>query len=687
MLKRLRGAVVVCLGIGVVVSMAGFAQSTAPGAVTEERVRAEADAGANWLVGGRTFEQQHFSPLKQITDQNVAGLGLAWSLDIDSAMGMAAEPIVVDGVIYVSAPFSRVYAMDAATGRVLWFVRPTVHIERIRNSALARTNRGVAVWGGKVYVGTGDCRLLAMDAKTGKQLWDVPACDGRQTGITAAPTVGAGKVYIGYNGSDSGARGSIAAFDAESGKEVWRFWTVPGDPAKGFESKALEMAAKTWSGENWWELGGGAVWNPITYDAVTGLVFMGTSGASAGNYRGDRSGMKVSGEKLYSGSIVAVRADTGEYVWHYQTRTADHDTDNEHIVVADLALRGERQRVVMTVPKNGFFYVLDARTGRLFSGQPVAKVAWANAIDAATSRPVKVASAPIGRRDWTVHNWWPMSYSPITGLAYIPITDERSREPAPGETPLGGKLLAWDPIRQAPRWGVEMPMAVNSGVLSTAGNLVFAGEGTGKFAAYAADSGRELWSIKTGSAINSTPVSFSVRGEQYVAVPVGWGSFSRMFGAASMMATPESKRGPSRLLAFKLGAKTPFPATPVVVPSVPRPPDQTYDRATIERGQTLYNKFFCVNCHSPQADGSGARVLEGAVPDLRYLPSFVHGQWNAIVLDGTRRAQGMPGFRTPPGFPLEKMTMTEAEAEAIHAYVIEQSWKAYNEEQARGTRR
>ncbi len=279
-----------------------------PGNVTEARVIAEASDGNNWLVGGRTFDEQHFSPLKQITDKNISNLGLAWATDIESAMGLATEPIVVDGVIYISAPQSRVYAVDALSGKVLWKFDPKVRLDRMRNSWAAHSNRGLAVWAGKVYVGTGDCRLVAIDAASGTKAWESPVCDGAQTGITGAPHVGNGKVFIGYNGSDTGVRGSLVAFDASTGKEAWRFWTVPGNPANGFESKALEMAAKTWSGDAWWEVGGGDVWDPITYDPVTGFVIFGTAGAEPESLFGDKADRKVGGDRLFSGSVIAVKS-------------------------------------------------------------------------------------------------------------------------------------------------------------------------------------------------------------------------------------------------------------------------------------------------------------------------------------------------------------------------------------------
>ncbi len=690
-----RSQILAPIAVGMLAGLSLIAGSSADsptkaGDVNEARVLAEASHGANWMVDGGDFGEKHFSALKEITDKNVGNLGLAWWLDIDSPMGMAAEPMVVDGRIYVTDSLSRVYAVDALSGRLLWKFDPKISLGlSTQNSYSARVNRGAAVWNGKVYVGTGDCRLFAIDAGTGQQVWASPICDPAVTGTTGAPHVAKGKVFIGYNGADDDVRGSLVAFDAESGKEVWRFWTVPGDPAKGFETKALEMAARTWTGKAWWRFGGGDVWDPITYDPATGLLLFGTSRAGVGEGT-DSCEDNPGGDKLFSGCIVAVNADTGEYVWHFQTSTPGFDTENFHIIVADLEINGKKRHVAMTAPKNGFFYVLDAKTGQFIAGNPLVKVPWAAALDPKTGRPLEMAGA---QRGWTVHNWWHMSYSPITGLVYIPTTDRRallkvaadSDEDQPqGEgawaSAFDGRLVAWDPVSESVRWSVEQPIAVNSSTLSTAGNLVFQGEGTGEFSAYSADSGKKLWSMKTGSAIDATPVSFSAGGQQYILVPVGWGSASRIFGPASMMATPESKRGPSRLLAFKLGGITPFPYPLNIVPRVPKPPEQTFSKEVIEQGKVLYETHLCSGCHSPGLDGSGAWTVNGAIPDLRYAPPRVHKEWHAIVLAGTHREAGMLGFGIDMQFPnIKKLTVEEDDA--IHAYVIDGAWKAYNGQQ------
>ena len=356
--------------------------------------------------------------------------------------------------------------------------------------------------------------------------------------------------------------------------------------------------------------------------------------------------------------------------------------------MADLTMNGERRRVAMTAPKNGFFYVLDAKTGNLISANPLVKTTWAASYNLQTGKAVEVPVSAGGGRQWTVHNWWPMSYSPLTGLVYIPTTDRQTGAKSAVESgesgeDLFGRLIAWDPVAQSARWSVEEQIATNGGVLSTAGNLVFQGQGTGEFAAYAADTGKKVWSIQTGSAIESVPVAFSVNNEQYVITAVGWGSGSRLFAPARTMATPESKRGPVRLLAFKLGGSIPFPTPKTVIPPVPEPPKQTASAATIHKGEMLYRKFVCDGCHSPGLDGSGAWVLDGAIPDLRYAPPDVHRDWYAIVLGGSHWDQGMPGFANPPKFAFPNEKMTVADADALHAYVIDGAWKAYRGEQAK----
>jgi quinohemoprotein ethanol dehydrogenase len=684
--RKILSLALTLFGASFVVALHSTAGSSSKsGDVTEARVAADAASGANWLLNGRTFDAKHFSPLTQINDKNVSNLSLAWYLDMDSAMGVVSEPIVVDGVAYVSAPQSKIYAVDAATGKLLWKFDPRVRLDMaINGSYSARTNGGVAVWNGKVFVGTGDCRLVAVNAATGKEIWEATVCNPMQTGITGAPHIAKGRILIGYNGSDDGVRGALVAYDADTGDQIWRFWTVPGNPAKKFETKALEMAAQTWHGNEWWRVGGGDVWNAITYDDATGLVIFGTAGTGV-DY-GELSSIKATGDRLFSGCIIAVDAETGEYVWHFQTSAPGMQTENNHILTADLNINGEKRHVAMTAPKNGFFYVLDAKTGKLISANPLVHTTWAHSYDLATGRAVEVPPEQGGGKQWTVHNWWPMSYNDATGLVYIPATDRiagAKAEVESGESGEGleGRLIAWDPVKQEARWSVEEKIAVNSGALSTAGNLVFQGQGTGEFSAYAADTGKKLWSMQTKSAIDAIPVTYTVGGEQYVLTPVGWGSGSRLFAPARTMATPESKRGPVRLYAFKLNGKTPFPTPKIVIPPVPKPPEQTGTPEMIKKGAVLYGTFVCDGCHSPGLDGTGAWIENGVIPDLRYMPAQAHKDWNATVLGGTHWEKGMPGFSDPPKFAFPNMKMTVQDAAAIHAYVIDGAWKLYRGEQ------
>jgi quinohemoprotein ethanol dehydrogenase len=685
------------------------------GNVTQARVLSESGRKDNWLVYGGNFESQHFSPLKNITDQNVSSLGIAWSTDVDSPMGLALEPIVVDGVIYLGLPLDVVEAFDGVTGKMLWRFDPHIRINGPwRNSYEGRKNRGVAVWNSKVYVGTGDCRIVAIDAATGSKVWDTPVCDADQTGITEAPRVGNGLVFTGWAGMEYDVRGGVVAVDAETGKKVWTFWTAPGDPSKPYESKTVAAIAKTWKGESW-QLAGANVWTALTYDAVTNLLFISTS--TAGEAAGDFSHIKPSGNLLFANSIIAVNASTGEYVWHYQTAYPPDGAEDFHVLVADMNISGKQRRVIMTKPRNGVFYTLDARTGkealrpRGIGGTPYPslKQVSLNTLESKgyhdAGRPKNLPRTGLGG------GWFPLSYDAQTGLVYISAYEIKG-DPG-GEGPNGtgleadglaaelarqniggsaagangqyrgyaplphGKLVAYDPVKQRPRWIATLPLELNGSPISTAGNLVFQGDASGYFTAYAADTGRMLWSVKTGSAIQATPVTYAINGEQYVLLPVGLGGGYRLFGSPSSMSTLEDKRGPARLFAFKLGGKAMMPPIEAYIPPVPRPPQQTGTARQIALGAKVYNKFFCQKCHSPEADGSGAWALNGEVPDLRYMPNSVHQQFMAILLEGTHREQGMPKFSVPIGQPLIKTPMTPEEAEALHAYIIDLEWRAY----------
>lgn len=685
------------------------------GNVTQARVLSESGRKDNWLVYGGNFESQHFSPLNNISDRNVGSLGLAWSTDVDSPMGLALEPIVVDGVIYLGLPLDVVEAFDGATGKLLWRFDPRIRINGPwRNSYEGRKNRGVAVWNGKVYVGTGDCRIVAIDAATGTRVWDTVVCDAAQTGITEAPRVGNGLVYTGWAGMEYDVRGGVVALDAETGKKAWTFWTAPGNPAKPHESKTMAMIAKTWKGESW-QLAGANAWTALTYDPVTNLLFISTS--TAGEAAGDFSHIKPSGNLLFANSIVAVNAATGEYVWHYQTAYPPDGAEDFHVLVADMTIGGKPRRVIMTKPRNGVFYTLDARTGKeVLAPRGIGGTAYPSlkqiSLSDLETKPYRDAGAPRKLPETGFGGgWFPLSYDAQTGLVYISAYEVKGGPGGEGANGTGleadglaaelarqniggsaagaggryrpyaplphGKLVAFDPIKQQPRWIATLPLELNGSPVSTAGNLVFQGDASGYFTAYAADTGRVLWSVKTGSAIQATPVTYAIKGEQYVLMPVGLGGGYRLFGSPASMSTLESKRGPARLFAFKLGGKAAMPPIEPYIPPVPRPPEQTGTASQIGMGAKVYNKFFCQKCHSPEADGSGAWALNGEVPDLRYMPRSVHQQFKDIVLGGTHREQGMPKFSVPIGQPLLKTIMTPEEAEALHAYIVDLEWRAY----------
>jgi len=669
------------------------------GEVSEDRVINETKLGDNWLVNGGNFGGEHNSPLDQINTDSVNKLGLAWSLDLPSALGIQAEPIVVDGVAYLTGTLNQVYAIDAASGKLLWQFDPELQLNaNFGPSYAARVNRGVAVWEGMVYLGTADCRMVAIDASLGTKVWESTVC-GTSVGlgayITSAPRVGGGMVFSGYGGSEFGVWGSTTAFDAKTGEELWRFWTLPRNPEEGDKSKSTEMAAKTWT-DGWAKYAGGTVWDGIRYDPVTGFVIFGTSAPGQMNVKlRDSEGR----DNLFTSSVVAVDAKTGEYAWHYQANPADawnYDA-NMNKIVTDIELNGESRRVVFEAGKNGFLYMIDAHTGKLLAADPLVEVSWASHVDMETGRPIERPGQryydnedptnPVRVTPTDARLTNPMSYSPETKLLYIPVAHQPATYSVGGfygahiggyhgeageEFKGFGKLIAWDPVENRERWSVEYPLPYNGGTLSTAGNLVFHGTANGLFQAYSADAGRKLWSFESGSAIGQAgPVSYKIGDEQYVMVSVGGGS-----GIALSFwdeATGKNARGPTRLLAFKLGGTAALPPGATGMTPVPRPPEQKGSPEQIAAGAEVWTNNFCEACHGISVVGRGERVLDGAVPDLRYMPPEVHQQWHGIVLGGTRHLKGMLGF--------SQIGMTMEDSEALYAYVVEQSWKAYNNQQ------
>ena len=686
---------VICALLGIVLLCGNVWSQPAVDAIRQSTAAVDtaaiaAGAPENWLGHGKDYREQRYSELSQISDANVAELGLSWSFDTDFNRGLEATPIVVDGVMYITANWSVVHALDARTGEELWRYDPEVPREWAKMACCDVVNRGVAVYQGKVIFGTLDARLIALDAATGEKLWEVQAADIRQYPytITGAPRVFKDKVIIGNGGAEYGVRGFVTAFDVNTGEELWRFYTVPGNPADGFENEAMARAAQTWTGE-WWKMGGGGtVWDSIVYDPELDQLYLGVGNGSPWNYK-VRS--PEGGDNLYLSSIVALNPDTGEYLWHYQETPAESwdFTATQHIMLADMEWQGETRKVIWHAPKNGFFFVIDRETGKLLSAEPYARVNWATHYDMTTGRPVETDRARyengaefIRPSSMGAHNWHPMAYSPQTGLVYIPAIDALfkyadvesylhkwghwnlgvvlEQDAAPNHIlaqlmlreVTTGSLLAWNPRTQSAAWTVEYQRPWNGGVMATAGNLVFQGTATGEFRAYRADNGEQLWQFDVRTGIMAAPVTYSVDGEQYVTVLAGWG------GAFGLISGYEQESGipPSRVLTFKLGGDKTLPANPEKqLFEAPQP--EPVSEEELKRGRTLYHEY-CSGCHGTDA------VSNGAIPDLRHLPPVFYENFDKIVLDGMMRKAGMVGFGD---------VLDAEQSRVIKAYILTQA--------------
>ncbi|HEX3835598.1 MAG TPA: PQQ-dependent dehydrogenase, methanol/ethanol family [Steroidobacteraceae bacterium] len=659
--------------------------------VTAKRLVKAADEPGQWMTYGGTYSEQRFSTLKQIDSSNIGTLGLKWYGDYATNQDQHGSPLYIDGVIYVSTSRDVVQAFDAKSGKPLWTYNPSIHGERLRYN-VGLVNRGIAAWNGKIIIGTLDARLVAIDAKTGKEVWSVDTVPdslglgemGKHYAITMAPRVAKGKVFIGASGGEFGVRGWIAAFDADTGKEVWRFWTVPGDPAKGFENKALAKAAKTWTGQ-WWKGtgGGGTVWDAAVYDPVTDLLYFGTGNASPWN---DRTREPTLGDDLYSASIVAVKPDTGEYVWHYQETPGDAwDYDAvSPMMTADLTIGGKKTHVILQPSKNGFFYVLEAKTGKLISADPFTEENWATGVDLKTGRPKVVPAARYEKAPWDLapgvqggHSWHPNAYSPLTGLIYIPAWEAyfTMASPPAGAAPPGGgfslgvamgtrvdpsklqpyarsgvkgRLEAWDPIARKVVW--ETDSFANgrptSGVLATAGNLVFMGDGGGKIlSAYDAKNGTKLWSFDATTAVFAAPISYELDGVQYIAASVGGAGQGGYFAPTN-----------ARMLVFALGGKAVLPEPQAYTPPPLNPPPATGSAEVIAHGGAVYTQF-CSVCHG--ANGFQART---SFPNLTVTPLlWTQEGFDQVVRQGGRADKGMGNFGKD---------LTPEDAVAVREYLI-----------------
>ncbi len=670
-----------------------IAENSTYALVDAERLQnADAEPG-QWMSYGRNYDEQRFSPLDQINTGNVNELGLAWFADFDTNRGQEATPLVIDGTVYVSTAWSKVYAYDALSGEELWFYDPAVPGEWAVNACCDVVNRGVAAWEGKIYLGTLDGRLVALDASSGEEIWSIQTTDEDwRYSITGAPRVVKGMVLIGQGGAEFGVRGYLSAYDANDGELLWRFYTVPGNPAEGFENEILALAAETWNGE-WWTLGGGGtVWDAIVYDQVLDQIYFGVGNGSPWNAELRSPG---GGDNLFLSSIVALDADSGEYRWHYQTtprETWDY-TATQPIMIANLFINGQERRVVMQAPKNGFFYLLDAESGELISAEAFSTVNWASGISIETGRPIEIPEARYNVSDQGhivipgpegAHSWHPWSYNPDTGLVYIPeirssfgfvsdddftVTDRGSNlgvDVIAGRALAGqegqmepmneGRLVAWNPITQEEVWNVSFGSGRGGGTMTTAGNLVFQGNTTNQeFAAYDAESGEKLWTMPVQTGVVAGAASYMLDDEQYIAIVTG----SRTEGGYY---APNY----SRLLVIKLGGDATLPPVQEFTGRELDPPESTASAEVIAAGGDTYAEY-CVLCHGENTNF----LTRGVFPDLHRTPLLSSQEgFDAVVLGGILSERGMVSFAEE---------LDAEDTAGIRAYLIEEANRQLNQ--------
>ena len=654
--------------------------------VNQSYIIENAKTGKDWPTHGFDYAETRFSPLAQISADNVENLGLAWSYNLESTRGVEATPLVVDGVMYVTASWSIVHALDAKTGKKLWTYDPEVPGEAGSRGCCDVVNRGVAVHYGNVYVASYDGRLIAIDAKTGEKVWEtntLPDNDMSYT-ITGAPRVVNGNVIIGNGGAEFGVRGYITAYDAKTGAQKWRWYTVPGNPNEPFENEAMARAAKTWdpSGKYWEAGGGGTVWDSIVFDPDLNLLYIGTGNGSPWSHK-KRS--PEGGDNLYLSSIVALNADTGEYVWHYQATPGDNwdYTSTQDMILSELMIDGERRKVIMQAPKNGFFFVLDRTNGEFISADNYVDVNWATGYDS-NGRPIEVPEARSMVEPFDIipgpfggHNWHSMSFNHQTGLAYfpsqhIPITmvedpsweSIESNEPgqpmsgigwntafqfnvAPPSSKPFGRLTAWDPVTQQEAWRYEHVSPWNGGTLTTAGDLVFQGTADARFMAFNARTGDPLWESPMGTGVIAAPITYEVDGTQYVSIAAGWGGVFGKSQRASDLKTAGT------VYTFVLNGDAEMPEfTQYQLNSLVSGVE--YNPDFIGEGTALYVSN-CVFCHGVPGVDKG-----GNIPNLGYSKKSVIENLDAFLFHGPFVSSGMPDFTE---------TLSKTDVEKIKAFI------------------
>jgi quinohemoprotein ethanol dehydrogenase len=655
------------------------------GKVDARAIRDNAKSGKNWLSYGLDYAETRYSRLKQIHAGNVKDLGLAWSYNLESTRGVESTPLVVDGIMYVTASWSVVHAVDVRTGRRLWTYDPGVPRELGYKGCCDVVNRGVALYRGKVFVGAYDGRLVALDAATGAKVWekDTIIDRSRPYTITGAPRVVKGKVVIGNGGAEFGVRGYVTAYDAQTGAQKWRWFVVPGDPSKPYEDESMKKAARTWdpAGKYWEAGGGGTAWDTMAYDPALNLLYIGTGNGSPWA-RSKRS--PKGGDNLYLASIVALNPDTGKYVWHYQETPGDNwdFTSTQPMILADLKIKGKARKVILHAPKNGFFFVIDRTNGRFISAKNFVDVNWATGYDK-KGRPIETPEARVVDRPREIvpsafgaRNWHPMSFNPQTGLAYMPVQgvpltlmDDkgwRHNSNNPGQPMAGlgwntanfinaeppkskpfGRLIAWDPVAQKEVWRQEHVSPWNGGTLTTAGNLVFQGTADGRFVAYHAKTGDKLWETATGTGVVAGPATYEVDGKQYVSVAVGWGG---VYGIAQRATNRE---GPGTVYTYVLGGTAKAPDF-VAYQQGALLQGVKYNPEHVKEGTMLYVNN-CVFCHGVPGVDRG-----GNVKNLGYSSAEVIGNLDKHLFKGPQMGQGMPDFTGK---------LTQADVEKIKAFI------------------
>ena len=648
----------------------------------------------DWALLGNSSEMQHHSELDQINTKSVAKLGLVWAVDLPTLDGLVGNPLINDGRIFQSGSLSQVFAHDLRTGELLWTYEP---VKSARTGSYLeaygmRTNRGVALYDDLVIVGTADCRLVAIDQKTGLKRWETQACDVEQGYLmSGAPRIGAGKVFIGNSCTDSGAnRGHVDAFDARTGKHLWRFYTVPGDPEQPPENELYRRAMATW-GEGWYQRtkGCGSVWDAMVYDKITDQLIIGTGGPAPMNptLRG-----RDAGDELFTNAVVALDAKTGDYRWHFSQVPGDgwNYESAVGLMVATLPVLGEDRRVVISVPKNGFVYLFDVVTGEFLSGKNYAAVNWAKGLDE-SGRPIFDPAARYWEKPdgvarvvphvWGAHGWEALAFDPQRNLLYIPVMNVPIRfSPVEGDGFIAetgshidffygdpsdpawqkfGEVVAWDPITQSEVWRQRNALPMNGGLLHTRGGLVFQGSAEGYLTAYDAGSGDVRWSAPAGGVIRAAPSTVMVDGRQFIVVPAGRPTTSLSASWNSDYSSAPRARSQPRLLAFALDGQAVTPAWAERA-QVPKPQVARMDPELARHGAEAFESYGCPICH-----GRNAESLGGTVPDLRLkLPATL--EYLQVVLGGSLKSRSMPAIE-----------VDDVTAKSLLAYLVNTAWDAH----------